>query len=149
MAKTQDYTQVVNDMLNALPIDVAELEKTFKSTAKLNEQLSGVVLEAADQSNEISSKWAKNTIAKMVKISKAKADPADYAKALTDFASAAADEATRNFAGLAEVAKKAQTDSTEILMAAGKNAADQASAAVQKATDEAAKAAKKAAVAAR
>jgi len=92
---------------------------------------------------------AKNTIAKMVKISKAKADPADYAKALTDFASAAADEATRNFAGLAEVAKKAQTDSTEILMAAGKNAAEQASAAVQKATDEAAKAAKKASVAAR
>ena len=145
MTKTQDFTAVMKDMMGSFPVDTTAFEGAYKSTATLNEKLSGVALEAAEKSNEISSKWAKDTLAKLADISKAKTDPADYAKAYTDFASASAEVAAENMAAFAEIAKKVQMDTVELMMAAGKDITEDATAAVKKATDEVTTAAKKAA----
>ena len=145
MAKTQDFTAVMKDMMGAFPVDTTALEGAFKSTASLNEKLSGVALEAAEKSAEISNKWTKDTLAKLGEMSKAKAEPADYAKAVTDFASATAEVAAENMAAYAEIAKKVQMDTVELLMAAGKDISEDATAAVKKATNDVTKAAKKAA----
>ncbi|SFM40771.1 phasin family protein [Shimia aestuarii] len=144
MAKAQDMNTILKDMMGAFPVDTSALEDAFKSTASLNEKLSGVALEAAEKSSEISSKWTKDTLAKLAEMSKAKAEPADYAKAMTDFASAQAEVAAENMAAFAEVAKKVQTETVELLMAAGKDATEEATAAVKKATDDVTAAAKKA-----
>ena len=144
MAKTQDMTAMLKDMMGAFPVDTSALEGAFKNTASLNEKLTGVALEAAEKSSEISSKWTKDTLAKLADMSKAKAEPADYAKALTDFASAQAEVAAENMAAFAEVAKKVQMETVELMMAAGKDASEEAQAAVKKATDEVTAAAKKA-----
>jgi phasin protein len=145
MTKTQDFTAVMKDIMGSFPVDTTAFEGAYKSTATLNEKLSGVALEAAEKSNEISSKWAKDTLAKLADISKAKTDPADYAKAYTDFASASAEVAAENMAAFAEIAKKVQMDTVELMMAAGKDITEDATAAVKKATDEVTTAAKKAA----
>jgi hypothetical protein len=145
MAKTQDFTAVMKDFMGAFPVDTAAMEDAFKNTAALNEKLSGVALEAAEKSAEISSKWTKDTLNKLGEVSKVKADPADYAKAATDFASASAEVAAENMAAFAEIAKKVQMDTVELLMAAGKDMTEEATAAVKKATDEVTSAAKKAA----
>ena len=50
-------------------------------------------------------------------------------------------------AAFAEVAKKVQMDTVELMMAAGKDMSEEASAAVKKATEEVSTAAKKAAAA--
>ncbi|MCU9837829.1 MULTISPECIES: phasin, PhaP [Ruegeria] len=147
MAKTQDFSAVMKDMMGAFPVDTKAMEDAFKSTAALNEKLSGVALEAAEKSAEISSKWTKETLAKLSDMSKAKAEPADYAKAMTDFASASAEVAAENMAAFAEVAKKVQMDTVELLMAAGKDITEDATAAVKKATNDVTAAAKKAAAA--
>ena len=146
MAKqqAQDFTAVMKDVMGAFPVDTAALEDAFKTTATLNEKLSAVALEAADKSAEISSKWTKDTIAKLGDVSKAKTDPADYAKAVTDFASASAEVAAENMAAFAEIAKKVQMDTVELLMAAGKDLSEDATAAVKKATNDVTAAAKKA-----
>ena len=144
MAKTQDFTAVMKDMMGAFPVDTASMEDAFKTTATLNEKLSGVALEAAEKSAEISNKWAKDTLAKLADMSKAKADPADYAKSVTDFASASAEVAAENMAAFAEIAKKVQMDTVELFMAAGKDVSADASAAMKKATDDVTAAAKKA-----
>ena len=144
MTKANDMTALMKDMMGAFPVDTAAFEKTFKSQADLNEKLSSVALEAAEKSTEISSKWTKETLAKLAEMSKAKADPADYAKAMTDFASATAEVAAENMAAFAEVAKKVQSETVELLMAAGKDAGEEASAAVKKATADVTAAAKKA-----
>jgi hypothetical protein len=115
----------------------------------MNEKLSAVALQAAEKSTEISAKWTKDTIAKMADMSKAKPEPADYAKAMTDFASAQAEVAAENMAAFAEVAKKVQMDTVELLMAAGKDFSEDATAAVKKATDELTATAKKATAAAK
>ena len=142
MAKAQDFSAMMKDMMGSFPVDTAAFEKTFKDQASLNEKLSTVALTAAEKSTEISSKWTKETLAKMSDITKA--EPADYAKAMTDFASATAEVAAENMAAFAEVAKKVQMETVELLMAAGKDAGEEASAAMKKATDDVTAAAKKA-----
>jgi len=145
MAKTQDFTAIMKDVMGAFPVDTTAMEDAFKSTASLNEKLSGVALEAAEKSAEISNKWTKDTLAKLTEVSKAKTDPADYAKAATDFASASAEVAAENMAAFAEIAKKVQMDTVELIMAAGKDITEDATAAVKKATNDVTAAAKKAA----
>jgi len=94
-------------------------------------------LEAAEKSTELSAKWTKETLAKMGAAATAKTEVADYTKAATDFASASAEKAAETMAAFAEIAKKVQLDTVELMMAAGKTAAAETTAAVQKATTEA------------
>jgi hypothetical protein len=149
MAKTQDLTKVMQDMMSSFPVDAASVQGAFKTTAALGEKMAKVALEAAEKSNEISSKWAKDTLSKVGSLAKVKEEPADYTKAFSDFASAAAEMAAENLAAFAEVAKKVQMDTVELMLAAGKTASEDVSAAVQKATSEVTAAAKKAAQAAK
>jgi hypothetical protein len=145
MAKTQDFTAVMKDMMGAFPVDTKVMEDAFKTQATLNEKLSGVALTAAEKSTEISTKWTKDTLSKLADMTKVKAEPADYAKAMTDFASAQAEAMAEHMAAFAEIAKKMQMDTVELLMAAGKDMSEEASAAVQKVAKEATVVAKKAA----
>jgi ADP-heptose:LPS heptosyltransferase len=143
MTKTQDFTAVFKDFLGAFPVDTKAFEDSF------NEKLSGVALSAAEKSAEISNKWTKETLAKLAEMSKAKTEPADYAKAMTDFASANAEVAAEHLAAYAEVAKKVQAETVELLLAAGKNIQEEAASAVKKAADDVTAATKKATTAAK
>jgi hypothetical protein len=149
MAKAQDMNTMMKDMMGAFPVDTKAMEESFKNQAALGEKLSGVALNAAEKSVELQSAWTKSTLEKMTQMSKAKADPADYAKAISDFASANAEVAAENMAAFAEIAKKAQTDTVELMMSAGRNLQEDASKAVKKATEDMSKAAAKAGVAAK
>ncbi len=144
MAKTPDMTAMFKDILGSFPVDTSAMEGSFKTAASLNEKLSGVALTAAEKSADISSKWTKDTLAKLADMSKAKQEPADYAKAMTDFASASAEVAAEHMAAFAEIAKKVQMDTVELMMAAGKDMQEDATKAVKKATDDVSAAAKKA-----
>ncbi|MEQ8897363.1 MAG: phasin family protein [Roseovarius sp.] len=144
MAKAQDINTMMKDIMGSFPVDTKAMEDAFKNQAALNEKLSGVALDAAEKSAEISSKWTKETLSKLAEVSKAKTEPADYAKAMTDFASANAEVAAENMAAFAEVAKKVQMDTVELMMAAGKDMQEDASKAVKKATDDMSAATKKA-----
>ncbi len=144
MSKTPDMTAMFKDVMGSFQIDGSAMEGAFKTTATLNEKLSHVALNAVEQSADISSKWTKETVAKLEELSKAKAEPADYTKAMTDFASAYAETASEHLAAFAEIAKKVQMDTVELLMAAGKDMQEETQAAVKKATTEATSAAKKA-----
>ncbi|WP_085867101.1 phasin family protein [Pseudoruegeria aquimaris] len=145
MTKTQDFTKVMQDMMAAFPMDTKAFEDAFKTQAAIGEKLSKVALEAADKSAEISAKWTKDTIARLGDVTAVKSEPTDYTKAVTDFASASAETAAENMAAFAEVAKKVQMETVELMLSAGKDFSEDATAAVKKATTEATKAAKAAA----
>ncbi|MDK3016073.1 phasin, PhaP [Pseudodonghicola flavimaris] len=149
MTNTKDFSNMIKDMMGgSFPVDMSAMEDAFKTSASLNEKLSSVALEAAGKSAEISNKWAIDTLSKLNEMSRAKAEPADYAKAMTDFAAASAEVAAENMAAFAEIAKKVQMDTVELMMAAGKDMTEDASAAMKKATDGVTAAAKKATTAA-
>ena len=144
MANNTDFTKVMQDMMASFPVDASAFQNAFKAQAAFGEKLSAVALQAAEKSTEISSKWAKETLTKLSAASKAKAEPTDYSKAASDFASAAAEMAAENMAAFAEVAKKVQMETVELMLAAGKDASAEATAVVKKATDDATAAVKKA-----
>ncbi|MGV8952448.1 MAG: Phasin [Cypionkella sp.] len=149
MTNANDFTKVMQDMMAKFPVDASAFQTMFRTQAAFGEKLSKVALEAAEKSTEISSKWAKDTIAKLSTTATAKTEPADYSKAVSDFASASAEMAAENIAAFAEVAKKVQMETVELMLAAGKDASAEATAAVKKATDDVTANVKKAATAAK
>ncbi|EDQ05168.1 hypothetical protein DSM14862_00978 [Sulfitobacter indolifex] len=144
MTKTPDMTAMFKDVMGAFPVDNAAMQDAFKNTASLNEKLSGVAFDAAEKSADISSTWTKETLARMTEMTKVKAEPADYAKAMTEFASASAEAAAEHMAAFAEVAKKVQMETVELMMAAGKDMQNEATAVATKTAENAQAAAKKA-----
>ncbi len=149
MPKTQDYTNVMQDMFAAFPVDMSAFQDAIKSNAAFGEKLTKVAIAAATKSADISSKWTKETIARAGNATQVNEDPAEYGKAVSDFASSQAELVSGHLAALAEVAKKAQMDTVELVLAAGKDVSEDATAAVKTATDDATTAAKKAATAAK
>lgn len=132
--QAQDFTAVFKDMMGAFPVDTSALTDAYKNSSAVSEKLSAVALDAAAKSTEVSSKWTKSTLDKMSGLSKAQAEPADMTKAMTDFASETAEMAAEHMAAFAEIAKKVQLDTVELMMSAGKDVAAETTAAVKKAT---------------
>ncbi|MFV0492864.1 MAG: Phasin [Pseudorhodobacter sp.] len=144
MSKNPDFTKAAQEFLANIPVDNEAFKNAFKTQAAMTEKMSNVALEAAEKSTEITAKWVKDTLVKAADVSKAKAEPAEYGKAATDFASVAAEMAAENMAAFAEVAKKVQMETVELMLAAGKDLTEETTAAVKKATAETTAAVKKA-----
>ena len=147
MAKADDFTKYMTEMMQSFPMDSAAMQDAFKSQAALGEQMSKVALDAAGKSSELSAKWTKETLSKMSEVAAVKDEPTDYTKSLTDFASASAEIAAENMAAFAEIAKRVQMETVELMLAAGKDLQEGTTAAVKKATADVTTAAKKAATA--
>ncbi len=145
MVTTTDMNEIFKDFMGAFQMDTTAFESAFKNGASLNEKFAAVALTAVSNNAGIANKWTTDTLSKIGEITKAKAEPADYAKAVTDFASAQAEVAAENLSAYAEVAKKAQMDAVELFMAVGKEATEEASVAVKKAASGVGSAANKAA----
>jgi len=147
MAKTQDFTAMFKDVMGAFPVDTTSMEDAYKNQTALAEKMSDVAIAAAKQSTDLSAKWTQETLAKVTDFSKAKAEPADYAKSMSDFASTSAESAAEHMAAFAEIAKKVQTETLELMMSAGKSITEEMTSTAKKAGDELTAATKKAATA--
>lgn len=136
MNTPNDYTKAFQDMLSNFPVDTQAFQNAFKTQAVLTEKMSRVALEAAEKSTEISAKWAKDTFARIGEVSRAKTEPTEYTKAASDFATSAAEIAAENMAAFAEVAKKVQMETVELMLAAGKDISEDVTSAAKKATND-------------
>ncbi|WP_299363135.1 Phasin [uncultured Paracoccus sp.] len=134
MAKTPDFTKNFQDMMSNLPIDNSSMTEAFKTQTALGEKMSRVALEAAERSTEISAQWARDAIARLGELSAAREQPAEYAKAMSDFATAATEIASQHMAAYAEVAKKVQMETVDLMLNAGKDAASDAQRVAQNVT---------------
>lgn len=148
MAKTPDFTKTLQDMMANFPIDTSSFQEALKSQNVLGEKLAKVALTAAERSTEISAQWAKDSISRMGELAVVKEEPSEYAKSLTDYASASAELAAEHMAAFAEVAKKVQMDTVDLMLTAGKDIASDAQKVAEKATRETQAAVKKATTAA-
>ncbi len=143
MANT-DYAQMMKDMMGNFPVDTSSVENMAKSQAALAEKMSSVVIEAAQKSTDLSARWMQDTLTKLSGMTAAKAEPADYAKSVTDFVSNSAESAAEHMAAFAEIAKRVQTETLELLMAAGKDMTEDMTNAARKAGTDMTAAAQKA-----
>lgn len=144
-----DYTKMMQEMMSSMPTDMSAFQDAFKSYASFGEKMSRVTLEAAEKSHEISSKWTQDTLKRMNAAVVVREEPADYGKAMTDFASAQAEITAETMAQFAEVAKKVQMETVELMLAAGKDVSEDLTNAAKKATGEATSTAKRSTAAAK
>ncbi len=147
MANT-DYAQMVKDAMSNFPVDTSSFENLAKSQAALAEKMSSVAIEAAQKSTDLSARWMQDTLSKLSGMTVAKAEPADYAKSVTDFMTQSAESAAEHMAAFADIAKRVQTETLELLMAAGKDMTEDMTAAARKAGTEMTKVAQNATTAA-
>ncbi|WP_410218369.1 Phasin [Paracoccus sp. (in: a-proteobacteria)] len=148
MAKTPDFAKTMQDMMANFPIDTSSMQEAMKSQSMLGERLARVALSAAERSTEISARWAKDSITRMGELASVKQEPSDYAKAMSDFASASAEIAAEHMAAYAEVAKKVQMDTVDLMLTAGKDISNDAQKIAEKAAADNQAAVRKAATAA-
>lgn len=144
MAKTPDYTKTFQDMMSNFPVDTSSIQEAFRSQAVLSERLAKAALAAAERSTEISAQWTKDALTRVGEMTSAKEEPTEYAKSVSDFASASAELAAEHMAAFAEVAKKLQMDTVDLMLTAGKDIAADAQKVAEKATKDAQAAVKKA-----
>lgn len=142
MAKTPDFAKPFQDMLTNFPVDTSSVTEALRSQSALNERMTRVALQAAERSTEISAAWAKDTLSRMGELTTSKEQPSDYAKAMSDFASAAAELAAEHMAAYAEVAKKVQMETVDLLLNASKDVQADAQRMAQAASDNVQKAAR-------
>lgn len=128
---------VFNGVMKTPHIDAVELEDAFEAPAAMDGKLFGVVLGGVENLNGASRILTQYTLAKLANMSKTKAEPVDYAKAVTEFASAYSTSNADHMAAFAQVAKKAQMETVELMLAAGKDVSEDATAAVKNATTKA------------
>lgn len=137
--QTFDFTKAFEDAFSAFKFDQNATNEAYKSVAEFNEKLAKISLQAAEQNAELSAKWTKETISKLSNVAKAKADPAEAAKAVADFAQEQAQVSPEHVAQFAEIAKQAQLATVELFMEAGKTAQTEVQKAAEKVAPKAAK----------
>ena len=138
MMTANDMNKMWIEMMGSFPVDTSAWKDAYKTQAEMAEKMSRIVLDAAETSTDLSAQWTKDTIAKMQDVAAVRDEPADYGKAMTDFASAQAEMTAETMARFAEIAKKVQTETVEAMLSVGKESADKATAYTKKAADEAA-----------
>lgn len=146
MANAQDFTAFFKDA--PFTLDTKAANDAFKTWAAFNERFSGIAVEAASKSNEIVAASVKETLALLRTVTTVQDAPADYAKVVSDFGTKQGELTTKQFEALGDVAKRAQSDVTELLVTTGKKAAEEGTNAVNTATTKAKAAASKTAKAA-
>ena len=142
MASSNKPNVAFKEFLATFNVDNSAIENAQERSAQFNEKLANVALEAAGKSSEISAKWTAQTIDKLAELTKARVDPAEYGKAVSDYATAQADIAAENMTAFADLAKHIQMETVNLMMAAGKELSDESAAALKEATDKTVKAAK-------
>jgi hypothetical protein len=146
MAKTQDFTSFLKDVPVAFDADA--VTNAMKTSASFSERFSAIAIDAAEKSNDITTNTVKKSLTLLRGVTDVQDEPADYAKAMTDFATAQSNLVKAHFEALGDVAKLAQSNATELFATTGRQVTEQSTKAANDAGAKAKAAASKAAAAA-
>lgn len=145
MNNFSDFRKSAADMAGMFPTDVNTFKKAVRDSADFGEKMSKVAIEAAEKNVEVSTEWTRETLVRLRNVAQAKESPADYARAINEFATESADAASEHITALAEIAKNVHKDTVEVFLDAGRDSQREVSGEFEKTNGEAVKTAKKAA----
>lgn len=133
MADTPDFAKLMQDAATAFKFDPANMTGALKASAGYGEKLSQLALDAAGQSAELTAQFTRETLAKLGEVAKVKEAPADYGQAMSAFAQAQAELMNQQMTAFAEIARKVQAETVDLMMSAANQASAEAGEAVRKA----------------
>ena len=142
MAK-QNAKSAANDLQSLF--DPQGYQDVFKTWARFNERLTGVMVDAATKTTDIAHETTQELLSNVREMSQVRNEPAEYGKAYSDFVQKQMDLLSRTAQSYADVTQKSATEVTETVSEAGQQIGDKAAANAEGAADKAGSAAKKAA----
>ena len=128
MFNFDDYTKAFENYLSKTPFNYDEI---MKSTNENNSKFAKIAFNSAQKNLEISQAWAKETLIGLKTFSNTQPKPDDFLKASTDYITEQAQKSPKYLAEFAEIAKKTQLETIELLMSVSKEAKDGMSKATQ------------------
>ena len=93
---------------------------SLDSIFEFNSKLSKIALDTIKKSAELSQDWSKETLNSLETFTKTHKNPSDYSKVINDFVTQQTQSSPKHIAEFAEIAKKAQLDTIDLYMSAGK-----------------------------
>lgn len=114
----------------------------IKMWGSMNERMTAIFVEAGTRSIEIVSNTTKEALSNLGEATQVRDDPADYAKAYSDFAQKQMDLLTRTAQDVNDVTQKAGTEASELASEAGEELSEKTAAKTKDLTEKAASAAK-------
>lgn len=130
--QTPDFTKAFENLFSGA--DFTAFNDVIKNSTEFNSKFGKIALEAAEKNAELTQAWTKETLNQLEGLTKTQKDPADYAKVISEFTTDQAKATTDRVAAFAEVAQKAQMETIELFMNAGKDIQTKTQAAAKKAT---------------
>lgn len=122
MAKQEfDFAKATEDFMGAFKLDSSVFNDAAKNAAEFNAKLAKIALTSAQKNADLTTAWTAEVLKKAEAISKPQKEAADYVKVATDFASTQAQTLPEKVTAYVEVAKSAQKEATDLIVAAGKD----------------------------
>ena len=87
---------------------------------EFNSKLSKIALDTFKKNTELSQEWSKETLNSLETFTKTQKNPSEYSKVINDFVTQQTQSSPKHSAEFAEIAKKAQLDTIDLYMSAGK-----------------------------
>ena len=131
MFNFEDYTKNFEKMMSQSPI---KIDEAMKSIMDYNSKFGKIALDTVKKNTELSQTWAKESLSALDPIVKSTEKPEDFMKIATDYMSSQTQSTPKHIAEFAEVAKKAQLETIDLMMKAGKDAQEELSSVTKKAT---------------
>ena len=108
----------------------------IKAMANMNQRMTAIFVEAGNRSVEIMSKTAKEALSNLGEATQVREDPADYAKAYSNFAQKQFGLMTRTAQDVGQLTQKAGTDTKELTSEAREEFSDNVAANAKETTDK-------------
>ena len=131
MFNIEDYSKNFEKIMAQSPIKVDE---AMKSVMEYNTKLGKIALDTLKKNAELSQAWTKESLTSLDPFVKGSEKPEDFMKMTNDYVTSQAQSTPKHMAEFAEVAKKAQLETIDLMMKAGKDAQEELMSASNKAT---------------
>ena len=131
MFNFEDYSKNFEKMMSQSPI---KFDDAMKSVMDYNSKFGKIALDTVKKNTELSQAWAKESLSALDPFVKSTEKPEDFVKIATDYMSSQTQSTPKHIAEFAEVAKKAQLETIDLMMKAGKDAQEELSSVTKKST---------------
>jgi hypothetical protein len=102
-----------------------KIDEAMKSLMDYNSKFGKIALDTVKKNTELSQTWAKESLSALDPFVKSTEKPEDFMKIATDYMSSQTQSTPKHIAEFAEVAKKAQLETIDLMMKAGKDAQEE------------------------
>ena len=112
MFNFEDYSKNFEKIMAQSPI---KLDEAMKSLMDYNTKVGKIALDTVKKNADLSQVWAKESLTALDPFVKSPEKPEDFMKMATDYVSSQAQSAPKHMAEFAEVAKKAQLETIDLI----------------------------------